>query len=306
VLLRVEACAVCRTDLHIIDGDLPAPALPLVPGHEIVGTVVETGSKTDTGLVGRRLGVPWLGGTCGHCRFCKSGRENLCDNPVFTGYQVHGGFARYAVANADFSFPIPLTCPPEEAAPLLCAGLIGFRSYMKCKNGGKIGLYGFGAAAHLIIQIAVSDGKEVFVFTRPDDRKGQAFARSLGAAWAGGSDELPPARLDAAIIFAPAGHLVPLALKAVDKGGIVVCAGIHMSDIPSFPYRLLWGERRVESVANLTRKDGEEFFAAAARANLAATIEVFPLAEANEAIRRLREGEITGAAVLVMQGEGEL
>ncbi len=299
VKIEVEACAVCRTDLHIMDGDLVAPRYPVIPGHEIVGRVVAAGDETGAGLIGARVGVPWLGGTCGQCPFCRSGRENLCDQPVFTGFTVAGGFAQYTVANPDFCLPIPSSYEAAAAAPLLCAGLIGYRSYRACGPAQRLGLYGFGAAAHLITQIAVADGREVFAFTRPGDHEGQAFARSLGAAWAGGSDTVPPHPIEAAIIFAPAGELVPTALAAVEKGGKVVCAGIHMSDIPGFPYHLLWGERHLESVANLTREDGRLFLAAAQAAGVKAEIECFSLEEANIAIARLRAGAISGAAVLV-------
>jgi propanol-preferring alcohol dehydrogenase len=299
VLIRVAACGVCRTDLHIVDGELTEPKLPLVPGHEIVGRIVAAGSAV-TGLKpGDRVGVPWLGWVCGTCAFCRSGRENLCDRARFTGYQIDGGYAGYTVADARFCFPIPTIYSDVEAAPLLCAGLIGYRALRLAEQGERLGLYGFGAAAHIAAQVARHRGQRVFAFTKPGDREGQAFARSLGAQWAGGSDERPPEPLDAAILFAPVGALVPAALEATAKGGIVVCAGIHMSDIPRFPYRILWEERQVRSVANLTRADGEEFLAIAPQIPVRTATEPFPLAQANEALTRLREGRITGAAVLV-------
>ncbi len=288
VLLRVRACGVCRTDLHVVDGELPQPKPEVVPGHEIVGEVD-----------GRRVGVPWLGWTCGVCAFCKSGRENLCALARFTGYQLDGGYAEYAVADERYCFALPERYGDAEAAPLLCAGLIGHRALRMAGDARRLGLYGFGAAAHLIAQVAVLEGREVYAFTRAGDALAQRFARDLGARWAGSSLEAPPELLDAAIIFAPVGALVPAALKAVDKGGVVVCAGIHMSDIPSFPYQLLWGERVVRSVANLTRRDGEEFLALAARLPLRSRVQPFPLEQANEALAALREGRITGAAVLV-------
>ncbi len=288
VLVRVRACGVCRTDLHVVDGELPHPKPEVVPGHEIVGEVD-----------GRRVGVPWLGWTCGVCAFCKSGRENLCALARFTGYQLDGGYAEYAVADERYCFALPERYGDAEAAPLLCAGLIGHRALRMAGDARRIGFYGFGAAAHLIAQVAVLEGREVYAFTRAGDAQAQQFARDLGARWAGSSLEAPPELLDAAIIFAPVGALVPAALKAVDKGGVVVCAGIHMSDIPSFPYRLLWGERVVRSVANLTRRDGEEFLALAARSPLHTRVQQFPLEQANEALAALREGRITGAAVLV-------
>jgi propanol-preferring alcohol dehydrogenase len=288
LLVRVRACGVCRTDLHVVDGELPHPKPEVVPGHEIVGEVD-----------GRRVGVPWLGWTCGVCAFCKSGRENLCALARFTGYQLDGGYAEYAVADERYCFALPERYGDAEAAPLLCAGLIGHRALRMAGDARRIGFYGFGAAAHLIAQVAVLEGREVYAFTRAGDAQAQQFARDLGARWAGSSLEAPPELLDAAIIFAPVGALVPAALKAVDKGGVVVCAGIHMSDIPSFPYQLLWGERVVRSVANLTRRDGEEFLALAARSPLRTRVQEFPLEQANEALAALREGRITGAAVLV-------
>lgn len=298
VLLTVRACGVCRTDLHVADGELPDPKLPLVLGHEIVGTVAATGPGVDRFAVGARVGVPWLGWSCGECRYCRGGRENLCDRARFTGYQIDGGYAEAAVADARFCFPLPAAYSDLEAAPLLCAGLIGYRSLVAAGDAERLGLYGFGAAAHIVAQVARHQGRRVFAFTRAGDRAAQRFARELGAAWAGPSDQPPPEPLDAAIIFAPAGPLVPAALRAVAKGGTVVCAGIHMSDIPAFPYDILWGERVVRSVANLTRKDGEEFLALAPRVPVRTATEPFPLERANEALERLRAGRVTGAAVL--------
>ncbi|HLW66980.1 MAG TPA: zinc-dependent alcohol dehydrogenase family protein [Gemmataceae bacterium] len=298
VVLQVRACGVCRTDLHVADGELSEPKLPLVPGHEIVGTVVAKGERVERFAIGQRVGVPWLGWTCGECFYCKSGRENLCDRARFTGYQIDGGYAQYTVADQRFAFTLPDEYGDTEAAPLLCAGLIGYRSLVMAGEGRRLGLYGFGAAAHIIIQVARHQGREVYAFTRPGDAEGQQFARELGSAWSGDSDQLPPEELDAAILFAPVGALIPQALRAVRKSGIVVCAGIHMSDIPSFPYRLLWGERTICSVANLTRKDGEEFLALAPKIPVRTTVETFPLVEANNALERLRKGEIRGAAVL--------
>jgi propanol-preferring alcohol dehydrogenase len=289
---------VCRTDLHVLDGELPDPKLPLVLGHEIVGTVAAVGPGSERFTPGQRLGVPWLGWTCGVCRYCRSGRENLCDRARFTGYQLDGGYAEYAVADERFCFALPDTYGDLEAAPLLCAGLIGYRALAATGDAPRLGLYGFGAAAHLVAQVARSRGRRVFAFTRAGDEAAQQFARELGAEWAGASDALPPEPLDAAIIFAPAGALVPIALRAVAKGGTVVCAGIHMSDIPTFPYDLLWGERVVRSVANLTRRDGEEFLALAPRVPVRTTIEPYPLERANEALERLRAGRVRGAAVL--------
>ncbi len=300
VLLRVHACAVCRTDLHVVDGELPDPKLPLIPGHQIVGAVEEVGGRVDRFAVGDRVGVPWLGYTDGACRYCLTGRENLCDNARFTGYQMDGGYAAYTVADHRFCFPIPEGYPDLQAAPLLCAGLIGYRSLRATGDAERLGLYGFGASAHIIIQVAVHQGRKVSVFTRGGDEEGQGFARELGAAWAGGSFEPPPEELDAAIIFAPVGALVPAALEAVAKGGVVVCAGIHMSDIPSFPYKILWGERSVRSVANLTRRDGEEFLALAPEVPVHTEVVPFPLEEANEGLNALRAGKIRGAAVLVV------
>ncbi len=290
VLIRVGACAVCRTDLHIVDGELTKPKLPLVPGHEIAGIVEETGPEVERFKAGERVGVPWLGWTCGVCKYCRSGMENLCDQAQFTGYNRDGGYAEYTVADERFCFPLPGSYSDAEAAPLLCAGLIGFRSLRKTRAAEKIGLYGFGAAAHIITQVARFQGREIYAFTRPNDAAAQEFARSLGAVWAGGSDQAPPERLDAAIIFAPVGALVPLALAAVDKGGVVVCGGIHMSEIPSFRYELLWEERVICSVANLTREDAREFFAIAPQIPVKTQVETLPLSEANEALTRLRTG----------------
>ena len=298
LLLQVHACAVCRTDLHVVDGELPSPALPLVPGHEIVGTVAARGDGAERFALGDRVGVAWLGWTCGVCRYCRSGRENLCDRARFTGYQIDGGYAEYTVADERFCFPIPAAYDDASAAPLLCAGLIGYRSLRAAGDAARIGLYGFGAAAHIVAQVARAEGRRVFAFTRAGDAAGQRFARDVGAEWAGASQEAPPESLDAAIIFAPAGPLVPVALRNVVKGGTVVCAGIHMSDIPAFPYDVLWGERMVRSVANLTRRDGEEFLALAPRVPVHTTIETVPLAAANQALDRLRAGAVTGALVL--------
>jgi alcohol dehydrogenase, propanol-preferring len=299
VLIQVRACGVCRTDLHVVDGELTHPKLPVVPGHEIVGTVKEKGERVERFAVGDRVGVPWLGYTCGTCSYCRTGRENLCDRARFTGYQIDGGYAEYTAADQRFCFPVPEGYSDASAAPLLCAGLIGYRSLVMAGDAHRVGLYGFGAAAHIIAQVAHYQGREVYAFTRPGDHEGQQFARGLGAVWAEDSDSLPPEPLDAAILFAPVGKLVPIALQAVAKGGIVVCAGIHMSDIPSFPYHLLWNERVIRSVANLTRKDGEEFLRLAPRVPVRTQVETFPLAEANEALRRLRTGRIRGAAVLL-------
>ena len=299
LLLRVAACAVCRTDLHIIDGDLADPKLPLVPGHEIVGRVAAVGQGVDRFALGDRVGVPWLGWTCGVCRFCRSGRENLCERARFTGYQIDGGFAELAVADQRFCFAVPERYSDVEAAPLMCAGLIGHRALRAAGDARRLGLYGFGAAAHIIAQVAVHEGRQVYAFTRPGDEASQRFARGLGAVLAGGSDAAPPEPLDAALIFAPVGALVPAALRAVDKGGVVVCAGIHMSDVPSFPYAELWGERVIRSVANLTRADGEAFLALAPRVPVVTTVRPYPLARANEALDDLRAGRLEGAAVLV-------
>jgi alcohol dehydrogenase, propanol-preferring len=299
VLVRVRACGVCRTDLHVLDGDLTRPRLPLVPGHEIVGEVVESGAGVSGVSVGDRIGVPWLGWTCGRCGYCRSGRENLCARARFTGYDLDGGYAEMAVADARYCFPVPAGYGDVEAAPLLCAGLIGLRTLRMAGDPRTLGIYGFGAAAHIVAQVARFEGREVFAFTRPGDLAAQRFATELGAAWAGGSDEPPPAPLDAALVFAPVGALVPAALRAVAPAGTVVCGGIHMSDIPSFPYELLWGERVVRSVANLTRSDGVELLELAPRIPIRTVTEAFPLQEANGALERLRSGSLTGAAVLV-------
>ena len=299
VLIRTAACAVCRTDLHVCDGDLTEPVLPLVLGHEIVGRIEQLGPGVDRFTLGDRVGVPWLGWTCGHCRYCDSGRENLCDEARFTGYQINGGFAEYAVADQRFAFPIPDDFSDLQAAPLLCAGLIGYRSLVAAGDAERLGLYGFGAAAHIIAQVARYQGRRLFAFTREGDVATQSFARDLGAEWAGASSEDPPEELDAAIIFAPVGHLVPTALRVVSPGGTVVCAGIHMSEIPAFPYDILWKERTVCSVANLTRKDGEEFMALAPKVPVRSHVVTYPLDQANEALADLREGRLQGAAVLV-------
>ncbi len=299
IRIRVEACAVCRTDLHVIDGDLPNPKRPVIPGHEIVGIVDAVGSGVTNHKVGERVGVPWLGHTCGHCPYCAAGEENLCDFPLFTGYTQDGGFATHVIADTEFAFSMSNFSDPVAAAPLMCAGLIGWRSLRIAGEGKRIGLYGFGAAAHIISQVCTWQGREVYAFTRPGDEDAQKFARSLGVRWSGGSDEMPSELLDAAIIFAPVGALVPAALKAVRKGGRVVCGGIHMSDIPKFRYDLLWEERRVQSVANLTRQDATEFLQVAPKAGVHTTTTVYPLACANEALADLRAGRFSGAAVLV-------
>jgi propanol-preferring alcohol dehydrogenase len=299
VRVRVAACAVCRTDLHVVDGELPQPKLPLVPGHEIVGRVETLGPGVEHLRPGVRVGVPWLGWTCGRCQWCLTDRENLCEQARFTGYTLDGGFAESVLADERYCFPLPEGLDNAHAAPLLCAGLIGYRSLTKAGPAQRLGLYGFGAAAHIVIQVALHQGRRVFAFTRPGDTAAQDFARRLGATWAGGSDELPPEPLDAAILFAPVGALVPRALRTVTRGGRVVCGGIHMSDIPAFPYRLLWHERSLLSVANLTRQDGREFLALAPRVPVRTEVTVFPLEQANEALQRLREGRLTGAAVLV-------
>ena len=298
-LIRIRACAVCRTDLHVVDGDLPNPKLPLVPGHEIVGTIEKGSGRFRDG---DRVGVPWLGYTCGQCAYCRSGRENLCDRAQFTGYQIDGGYAEYCVADERFCFPIPPGYTDIQAAPLLCAGLIGYRSYKMAGDAQRLGFYGFGAAAHILIQLARYQGREVFAFIKPGDQEAQKFAIELGATWAGGSDQLPPIALDAAILFAPIGALVPRALRAVVKGGVVICAGIHMSVIPSFPYAILWEERVVRSVANLTRKDGDEFLALAPRVPIRTEARTYPLPHANEALSDLRSGHVKGIAVLVQKG----
>jgi len=301
LLLGVRACAVCRTDLHVVDGELPDPKLPLVPGHQIIGVVERVGGRVDRFAAGDRVGVPWLGYTDGSCRYCVADQENLCDDARFTGYQIDGGYAEYAVADHRYCFPIPAGYPDLQAAPLLCAGLIGYRSLRAAGDAERLGLYGFGASAHIVAQVAAHQGRRVFAFTRDGDEEGQGFARELGAAWAGGSLESPPEELDAAIIFAPAGALVPAALRVVSKGGAVVCAGIHMSDVPSFPYELLWGERSVRSVANLTRGDGEEFLALAPEVPVRTEVLAYALEDANKALSALRGGEIRGAAVLVVE-----
>jgi len=297
--LKVEACAVCRTDLHVVDGDLDRPKLPLVPGHEIVGIIDAVGPGVDPLRVGRRAGVPWLGHTCGACTYCRTHRENLCDRPLFTGYTRDGGFATHVVADSDFAFDLESQADAVALAPLLCAGLIGWRSLKKAGEARRIGIYGFGAAAHIIAQVCAWQGREVHAFTRPGDMQAQRFARSLGVAWAGDSDVVPPAPLDAAIIFAPVGELVPTALRAVRKGGRVVCGGIHMSDIPAMPYSILWEERELVSVANLTRRDAEEFFPIARDAGVRTHTTTYPLDRANEALADLRAGRLVGAAVLV-------
>jgi propanol-preferring alcohol dehydrogenase len=299
LLLKVRACAVCRTDLHVADGDLPPHGGAIVPGHEIVGEIASLGEGVMGFARGQRVGVGWLGFTCGECDFCKRGEENLCDYAKFTGYQLDGGFADYAIADARFCFPVPEGYSDAAAAPLLCAGLIGYRSLKMAGQGKALGIYGFGAAAHIVAQVAAHEGRSVYGFSRPGDTQAQAFARSLGCCWAGGSDEYPGVELDAAIIFAPAGDLVPAALRAVRKGGIVVCGGIHMSDIPGFPYSILWGERVLRSVANLTRLDAIEFLALAPKVPVKTTVQLFPLEAANEALSSLRQGRLTGAAVLL-------
>jgi propanol-preferring alcohol dehydrogenase len=299
VLVRVRACAVCRTDLHVIDGELPNPKLPLIPGHEIVGTIAEMGSGAERFAVGARVGIPWLGWTCGECAFCQANRENLCDRARFTGYTLDGGYAEYTVADERFCFSLPEGYTDAQAAPLLCAGLIGYRSLVQAGDARRLGLYGFGAAAHIVAQVARWQGRRVFAFTRSEDVESQQFALRLGAVWAGDSNEAPPEPLDAVIIFAPAGELVPRALRVLSKGGRVVCAGIHMTDIPSFPYAALWQERSLCSVANLTRQDGQEFLALAPRVPVQTEVQTFPLPEANEALARLRSGRLQGAAVLL-------
>jgi propanol-preferring alcohol dehydrogenase len=299
VLVRVAACGVCRTDLHIVDGELAPLDHPVVPGHEIVGRIAETGPGVVSLQRDQRIGIPWLGWTCGRCSYCLTGRENLCDAARFTGYQIDGGYADYVIADSRYCFALPPGYSDGEAAPLLCAGLIGYRALAMTQNAQRLGIYGFGAAAHIIAQVARFQGRQIYAFTRPGDTDAQQFARALGACWAGDSTAAPPAPLDAAILFAPVGALVPAALRATVKGGTVVCAGIHMSDIPSFPYSLLWGERRIVSVANLTRRDGAEFLALAAKLPIKTTIEKFALADANQALARLREGRVSGAAVLI-------
>jgi propanol-preferring alcohol dehydrogenase len=297
-LVHVRACGVCRTDLHVVDGDLREPKLPLVPGHQVVGEVAAVGEGAERFVVGDAVGVPWLGWACGECRYCASGRENLCPNARFTGYTLDGGYAELAVADERFALPAPAGYAPVDAAPLLCAGLIGYRALRFCGDAGRIGLYGFGASAHIVCQVAVHQGRRVFAFTRDGDAAGQAFARELGAEWAGGSGDAPPESLEAAIVFAPVGALVPAALRALEPGGRVVCAGIHMSEIPAFDYDLLWGERSITSVANLTRADGEEFMALAPQVPVRTEVTPYPLERANEALSDLRDGSLRGAAVL--------
>ena len=299
IVVRVAACGVCRTDLHVIDGDLPDPKPQVIPGHEIVGRVTAVGPGVDSFKVGDRVGIPWLGATCGRCRFCRSGRENLCERPSFTGYTIDGGYAQFTTANASYAFKIPQQYSDAEAAPLLCAGLIGYRAWKLVREVRRLGIYGFGAAAHIVAQLAVFHGQEVYAFTRAGDAPAQKLARELGAKWAGASDEKPPQLLDAAIIFAPVGSLVPLALTALDKGGTLVLGGIHMTDIPAMPYALMWGERVIRSVANLTRQDAVEFLKLAPRVPIRPHVTTFDLADANDAIARLRAGKLTGAAVLI-------
>jgi alcohol dehydrogenase, propanol-preferring len=299
LLIEISACGVCRTDLHVVDGELPHPKLPIIPGHEIVGRVAAIGASVTGFAIGDRVGVPWLGHTCGVCPYCRDGRENLCDTPLFTGYTRDGGYATNVVADASYCFALPEAIGDAEAAPLLCAGLISWRSYRMAGEGRDLGLYGFGAAAHILAQVARSQGRRIYAFTRAGDGAAQDFARKLGAVWAGASEERPPVELDAAIIFAPVGALVPLALRAVKKGGRVVCGGIHMSDIPSFPYDILWEERQILSVANLTRNDAREFFAVAPKAGIKTEVTRYPLERANEALADLRAGRLQGAAVLV-------
>lgn len=300
VAVRVHACGVCRTDLHVVDGELPQARSPIVPGHEIVGTVAEVGDAVTALAVGDRIGVPWLGSTCGVCRYCRAGQENLCDAPQFTGCTIDGGYADRVVADSRYCFRLPDGFSDIELAPWLCAGLIGYRSLRKAGDARRVGIYGFGAAAHIIAQLARHEGRELYAFTRPGDSSAQAFARGLGAVWAGGSDESAPEALDAAILLAPVGALIPKALRDIVKGGVVVCGGIHMSDIPQFPYDILWGERRVCSVANLTRQDGRDFIELAQKVPIRTTVSPFPLARANEALAAVREGLVSGAAVLTM------
>jgi len=300
IRVRVHACGVCRTDLHLVDGELPNPKLPMIPGHEIVGSIDKLGEGVTRFELGERVGIPWLGWTCGQCRYCSSGRENLCDNARFHGYTLDGGYAQYAVADQRYCFPIPDGYPDIQAAPLLCAGLIGYRSLRMAGDAGRLGLYGFGASAHIVAQIAVHQGREVYAFVKPGDAEAAEFARGLGAVWAGGSDEQAPVELDAAIIFAPVGGLVPIALRATAKGGTVVCAGIHMSDIPSFAYDILWGERVIRSVANLTREDGDGLMQIAPLVPVRTHVQTYPLADADRALADLRDGRVMGAAVLVV------
>ncbi len=304
VLIRVAACGICRTDLHVLDGDLSHPKPHVIPGHEIIGRIVAIGAGVRGFKIGDRVGVPWLGATCGRCSYCRSGRENLCDHPGFTGYTIDGGYAEYATADADYVFAIPPEYGDAEAAPLMCAGLIGYRAWKLVRNAGRLGIYGFGAAAHIVAQLAVFHGQYLFAFTRKGDKGAQKLARELGAVWAGSSEEMPPKPLDGAIIFAPVGPLVPLALKALVKGGTLVLGGIHMTDIPAMPYALLWGERVVRSVANLTRQDAIDFLEIAPRIPIRPHVTTFDLTDANAAIAQLRAGDLTGAAVLVAPGEG--
>jgi propanol-preferring alcohol dehydrogenase len=299
LLVKIAACAVCRTDLHVVDGELPKPKLPIIPGHEIVARVVSCGTNVPNFSIGERIGIPWLGWTCGQCRYCRSGHENLCESAKFTGYQIDGGYAEYTVADARYCFRIPDNYSDVEAAPLLCAGLIGYRALKMAGDAERIGIYGFGAAAHIVAQLLRYQGKKLFAFTRAGDTAAQDFAGRMGAMWVGGSDTIPPEELDAAIIFAPIGALVPAALRAIRPGGIVICGGIHMSDIPAFPYDILWREKRLVSVANLTRRDAEEFLALAQKVPIRVTTESLPLSQANTALTRLREGKLTGAAVLI-------
>ena len=300
VLLKVNACGICRTDLHVLEGDLPNPKIPLILGHEVVGTVVDKGAQVEQFNIGQRLGVPWLGHTCGSCKYCNNGRENLCDQALFTGYTLNGGFAEYIVADQRYCFLIPDIYSDAEAAPLLCAGLIGYRALVAAENAQRLGIYGFGAAAHIITQVASAQKREVYAFTKPGDIVSQKFAMEMGAVWSGNSDRQPPKEMEAAIIFAPVGSLIPLALSNVTKGGKVICAGIHMSDIPAFPYAILWGEREVCSIANLTRDDGEKFFNLAPKLGVQTKVKRFNLSQANEAIQELQQGKIKGAAVLIM------
>lgn len=300
VLIKIHACGVCRTDLHVLDGDLSKPKYPLILGHEIVGVVADKGQKVNQFTIGQRLGIPWLGHTCGHCRYCNSSRENLCDDALFTGYNLDGGYAEYTVADQRYCFPLPANYSDTEAAPLLCAGLIGYRALMAAGESKRLGIYGFGAAAHIVTQVAHYQGRKIFAFTKTGDLAGQRFAKEMGACWAGDSNTAPPEEMDAAIIFAPVGALVTQALKHTAKGGIVVCAGIHMSDIPQFPYAILWGERTVKSIANLTRRDGEEFLHLASKFKIKTEVELFQLSAANEALEKLRLGKLRGAAVLAI------
>ncbi|STY29274.1 alcohol dehydrogenase [Legionella wadsworthii] len=306
VLIKVHTCGICRTDLHVIDAELKNPKLPLIPGHQIIGTIEQIGSGVTGFVLGQKVGVPWLGGSCGICKFCLSGRENLCDHAQFTGYNIDGGFAEYCVANHQFCFPIPEGYSDVQAAPLLCAGLIGYRALLKTNQAKHLGLYGFGAAAHILIQVAQKQGKTVYAFTRQGDQKAQEFAVQLGATWAGDSEQKSPHPLDAAIIFAPEGKLVPLALSNTIKGGVVVCAGIHMSDIPSFPYQILWGERTLCSVANLTRNDGEAFLSLAPSIPVKTEVHTYPLSQVNIALDDLRHGRFTGAAVIAIETENSV